>query len=681
MKHAERTRLPSILSLVLALALLTSSVAHALPTTMKVSANDDDVTIQLWVLDTTIDGDSKSYCRLSFVDAGSDVKLKAGDKVSLKVYEDDTLGDDLIWEKNFTVSAAQAAAGSINETYDCSAKFPDDVGDNAEYYAEASVDKDECGWTCLNDDPTTDNIDVPEVVDDGREEDDTAGTAKPLGLGLIGWEIARDQDWQSFELVSLSHVTFDALHDPLVGRLDLLLLDAAGGQVAIGLDQADRTQVVANFLQAGAYKLRISPRDSADFNFYDMKLTLETVPVECSADQVGEEACGNCGTRVRLCTALGQWGDFGACTAEGVCVPGSQSDEACGLCGTMTRNCSEACAWIDGACAGEGICTPEAVDSQDCIGAGKKERVCGADCAWGDFGDCTGGECAPDDIEGCYSGPPATKDVGACHGGTHTCSNGAWTICKQEKLPGAEICDGVDDEDCDGFDDDEDPDCDMGAGVGEACASDTDCAEDLDCAVAPDFPHFVGGLCTLFDCASKGGCDEGVCALFYVDELCLATCGNDADCRGGFQCTELEPQGPKVCVPRCFADTDCPYAAFDECDTASGLCVPAAVPEPGPEPVVEVVEEISAPDTAPVDTATGTDASAPPKDGSATGDTTGTPDGFTITPGPDTSDESATSSGSGGCSLSPASRGSLPSLGLLLLLALAALGLRRRARA
>jgi hypothetical protein len=86
--------------LALVLPLLIPRFAEALPATVNASESDQDATVTLYVLDKTIDGDSKSYCRLSFVEVGSEVKLKAGDKVSLRVYEDDLIGDELIWEKN-----------------------------------------------------------------------------------------------------------------------------------------------------------------------------------------------------------------------------------------------------------------------------------------------------------------------------------------------------------------------------------------------------------------------------------------------------------------------------------------------------------------------------------------------------------------------------------------------------
>jgi hypothetical protein len=49
----------------------------------------------------------------------------------------------------------------------------------------------------------------------------------------------------------------------------------------------------------------------------------------------------------------------------------------------------------------------------------------------------------------CYSGAPATQHVGACHDGVQTCAGGQWGACVGEALPGAETCDGLDN-DCNG---------------------------------------------------------------------------------------------------------------------------------------------------------------------------------------------------------------------------------------
>ncbi len=50
----------------------------------------------------------------------------------------------------------------------------------------------------------------------------------------------------------------------------------------------------------------------------------------------------------------------------------------------------------------------------------------------------------------CYFGPPGTAGIGLCAEGLETCSQGLFQGCSGQILPGAETCNG-DDDDCDGF--------------------------------------------------------------------------------------------------------------------------------------------------------------------------------------------------------------------------------------
>jgi hypothetical protein len=59
---------------------------------------------------------------------------------------------------------------------------------------------------------------------------------------------------------------------------------------------------------------------------------------------------------------------------------------------------------------------------------------------------------SPGAQRGCYTGPPATRNVGLCVDGKQTCGGGelaVWSACTGSDLPGAEACDGMDN-DCDG---------------------------------------------------------------------------------------------------------------------------------------------------------------------------------------------------------------------------------------
>jgi hypothetical protein len=83
--------------------------------------------------------------------------------------------------------------------------------------------------------------------------------------------------------------------------------------------------------------------------------------------------------------------------------------------------------------------------------------------------------------------------------------------------------------------------CEKGAEVqselGKACESSSSCVGDLVCLT--DFPQ---GYCSA-DCTTSEDCDLGLC----VDDQCLASCGDDGDCREGYSC--VHAAGGRVCAP------------------------------------------------------------------------------------------------------------------------------------
>ncbi|MGZ3420279.1 MAG: hypothetical protein ACXVEF_36300 [Polyangiales bacterium] len=142
-------------------------------------------------------------------------------------------------------------------------------------------------------------------------------------------------------------------------------------------------------------------------------------------------ACGNCGTRVRLCGGDLKWSEWSSCSGEGVCTPSDTDSESCGTGGTRSRTCTSSCTWGSfgecvggappcgslgatdsaacgncgtktrtceatgwgsyGACTGEGVCAAGATDSASCGTGGTKTRTCGSTCTWGSYGTCVGG--------------------------------------------------------------------------------------------------------------------------------------------------------------------------------------------------------------------------------------------------------------------------------------------------
>ena len=64
-------------------------------------------------------------------------------------------------------------------------------------------------------------------------------------------------------------------------------------------------------------------------------------------------------------------------------------------------------------------------------------------------------ECMPAETQPCYSGPGGTEGVGVCKGGVMTCApdGQGFGKCEGEVVPAQEVCDGFEDDDCDGVPD------------------------------------------------------------------------------------------------------------------------------------------------------------------------------------------------------------------------------------
>jgi hypothetical protein len=567
-------------TLIVAAVLLCCGTALALPTVKSISDTDVDATVTLKTWDKYILGDTTTWGQVRFVDTGKDVKFSSGDTVEIWVYEDDTAGDEELWHTKFTLTGAEVSANGVDRTFDFVMNIPDDVGSESELYVQAEVVKDDCGTFCSYDRPETAVMDVAEADDDGREGDDTSGEAKPLGLGATGGLICRDQDWHSFEVMQKSDVVFTTSYLAMSGKLDIVLYDAGGSQLMTGVDATDANTVDAKALGAGTYRFRVSPRETGDFNFYDVQFSITTIPMECTPGQQQSDKCGNCGTTTRTCSDAGQWGDWTACAAEGECAAGAEKSDACGKCGTLKTTCSVACAWVVGTCAGEGVCAVGDQETEDCTGAtgtGKHQRLCTEQCAWGEWSECAvEPACADGATKPCYSGPEGTKGVGECKAGVNECAGGTWgTVCQGEVVPATEACADDKDNDCDGATDDADTECKPDdEALGKACTSGADCP-DLDCFDASANPRFAGGYCSK-TCSADADCgDSGVCvAATDTGKVCVRTCATATDCREGYVCAPAG--GGKGCLPRCTTDVDCFEVDRPYCHADKGMCLKAA---------------------------------------------------------------------------------------------------------
>lgn len=70
--------------------------------------------------------------------------------------------------------------------------------------------------------------------------------------------------------------------------------------------------------------------------------------------------------------------------------------------------------------------------------------------------------------------------------------------------------------------------------VGDSCETQSDCGQGMFCEKSlPD------GYCTIRSCVESGCPEEAVCIRFDNDtSYCMAHCGGDGDCRGGYRCVK-----------------------------------------------------------------------------------------------------------------------------------------------
>ena len=551
---------------------LVATVAWALPPERSSQATDDDASVTVSVLDRTINGDTRSWCSMRIIISGEDRELRQNDTVRLRLREDDVVGDDTLWETAFEVTRDEADAQRVDRRFDCSANFGDgDPGAALEIYAVANVNKDSCGAFCNEDDPTTDNIEVALVDDDGAEQDDDSASAVAVPLGVTADRIARDADWLAVNFLDRSQITLRAVHRPDAGRVDLVLYAPGGEQLQVGVDEADGSVIQTAALAAGEYRARVQPRDGRNFNFYDVELRVVTAGCEPGAIEV--QPCGNCGNRRRECGADMDWRPFGECMGEGACAAGDERMEACGLCGREAQTCDDSCQWTRGECADQGDCGPGAEEAQECPEGGVRLRMCTEACAWGPYSACDDAACAGGDTQECYEGPEGTDGVGACVAGEQACMDGVWGPCEGETRPSAEVCDDGVDNDCDGELDGDDEACDDTPEVGDACDDDDDCGDDFECLMPPAAPGFLGGYCGL------SGCDadcpgSAVCGTVFGERYCLQACDRHSECRADYRCADVSP-GQMACIPACQRDIDCRDPELPVCDRREGLCVAA----------------------------------------------------------------------------------------------------------
>ncbi len=216
----------------------------------------------------------------------------------------------------------------------------------------------------------------------------------------------------------------------------------------------------------------------------------------------------------------------------------------------------------DADCAGDGYtCVSGPSGASYCCKA--EEEVCD-----GRDNDCNG---TVDDVEprACYAGPEGTNGVGVCAGGTSQCVAGVES-CGGQTLPGAELCNGKDD-DCDGAVD-EDFDLtsdDQHCGeCGKACLTDEACVAGV-CSTTVE-KNCSDGLDDdgdqLIDCADPDwqnkSCDAGCTCVDggQVETGCGDGLDNDGDGLKDCQdpdCENASCDGGCTCFDGGFRETGC----------------------------------------------------------------------------------------------------------------------------
>ena len=81
----------------------------ALATTTIVSDAIDDATLTLAAENEFFIGVTVDWCEVTIQVEGFDVAFSSGDQVTVWVYEDDSTGDELLFETTFTVTASEVA--------------------------------------------------------------------------------------------------------------------------------------------------------------------------------------------------------------------------------------------------------------------------------------------------------------------------------------------------------------------------------------------------------------------------------------------------------------------------------------------------------------------------------------------------------------------------------------------
>jgi len=282
----------------------------------------------------------------------------------------------------------------------------------------------------------------------------------------------------------------------------------------------------------------------------------------CYEGPAGTDGVGACEPGVRTCSE----GRMGRCLGQ--LLPGFEScngadDDCDGQTDELPR-LGEPC-WLGvGSCRREGRRVCDGVAGEivcDATPGPTEPEMCN-----GLDDDCDGRADEGDDEaplhELCYDGPAPSRGLGVCRDGERTCERGVWSLCREQVLPGQEICDGLDN-DCDDDVDDTPGGCDCLPG------------DERDCYAGPEGSQGVGicrgGVQTCDADGAYGPCDG---QQLPQPEVCN---GADDDCN---DTVDDAPGAGELCADGIGG---CRRQGQRICDLQAGavLCnVEAGLPEP-----------------------------------------------------------------------------------------------------
>ena len=243
--------------------------------------SEDDATVELTVHDMAIVDDERFWCVVEVEVLGVEVPLTAGDLVTTRVLERDGMSSDLLFEDIAQVSQEDVDAAAFVRLLDCGAPLPSDgEGEEWEIFAEVAVEKDQCGFLCVDDQPTTSNLLVAEVTDDAWEDDDDISTATAAKLDEFVERVSTDADWLEIELDNPGTITVELSFMEECGAIDGTLTTSDEVELGVLQPHEEGGTVVASELDAGTYFVRIEPSDDGDYGFYGYQASVAEDPAE-----------------------------------------------------------------------------------------------------------------------------------------------------------------------------------------------------------------------------------------------------------------------------------------------------------------------------------------------------------------------------------------------------------------